>query len=303
MDVPGLKPTGIELRHFRYFVAVAEELHFGKAAARLNIVQPALTAQIKSLEKMLGVELLARSNRRVELTDAGRELLRESYVALSQFGNAIETVKDFGRGATGTLRLGYGANAALAGILPSSIRRFRSLWPSVKVTLTEMPSSEVSEALLRNEIDVGYAATTGVEPKKVASRNVGEWPWLLAVADFHHLASMRTVRVADVSGESIAVYAEPNGRSSVVGILASLPELVPGHVYRASHMTSMMTYVSSGLGVAFIPSPIVSLNFPGLVYSEIEDPIPKLQMKLVWRDGDGDRIPTVRNYLRCAERY
>ncbi|WP_341487861.1 LysR substrate-binding domain-containing protein [Pararhizobium sp. A13] len=299
MERPDHRLSGIELRHFRYFVAVAEELHFGRAAARLNIVQPALTAQIKSLERMFGVELLERSKRRVELTEAGREFLRESYAALALVGSAIDTVRDFARGATGTLRLGYGANAAIAGLISTSIRRFRSEWPSVNVTLKEMPSSEVSDALLRNEIDVGYAATTGIEPNGVTSSNVGAWPWLLAVADTHRLAGREAAAVSEVSGESLAVYAEPDGRSNIAGVMTSLPDLSPRHVYRTSHIMSLMTYVSSGLGVAFVPSPMKSLNFPGVAYIEVSDPMPQMEMRLLWRT-DGDSA-SVRNYIQCVE--
>lgn len=297
MDTQGPRHPGIELRHFRYFIAVAEELHFGRAAARLNIVQPALTAQIKSLEKMFGIELLERTKRSVQLTEAGREFLRESYAALAQVGSAIDTVKDFARGKTGTLRLGYGANAAIAGLISSSIRRFTSEWPSVNVTLKEMPSSEVSDALLRDDIDVGYAATTGKESKGVTAQKVGAWPWLLAVADNHRLAGEKTAKVAEVSMESLAVYAEPDGRSNIVGVMTSFPDLSPRHVYRTSHIMSLMTYVSSGLGVAFVPSPMQSLNFKGVVYLEVSDPMPQMEMKLLWR---ADSVSAqVRNYIAC----
>ncbi|OBZ92111.1 hypothetical protein ADU59_28625 [Pararhizobium polonicum] len=286
----------MELRHFRYFIAVAEELHFGRAAQRLNIVQPALTAQIKSLERMFGIELLERTKRRVELTEAGREFLRESYAALAQVGSAIDTVRDFARGTTGTLRLGYGANAAIVGLVSDTVRRFRSEWPGVNVTLREMPSSEVSDALLSKEIDVGYAAITGKEPKGVMSSKVGAWPWLLAVADNHRLAGQKTAKVLEASGESLAVYAEPDGRSNIAGVMTSFPELSPRHVYRTSHIMSLMTYVSSGLGVAFVPSPMQSLNFRGVVYLEVSDPMPLMEMKLLWR-ADSASAP-VRNYIQ-----
>jgi len=299
LELASQRTRGIELRHFRYFVAVAEELHFGRAAARLNIVQPALTAQIKSLERMCGVELLERTKRRVELTEAGREFLRESYAALAQVGSAIDTVRDFARGATGTLRLGYGANAAIAGLISASIRRFRSEWRSVNVTLKEMPSSEVSDALMRNEIDVGYAATMGVVADGVTSKSVGAWPWLLAVADNHRLAGAKTASVTEVAGESLAVYAEPDGRSNIAGVMTSFPDLSPRHIYRTSHIMSLMTYVSSGLGVAFVPTPMKSLNFKGVVYLEVSDPMPLMEMKLLWRT-DGASGP-VRNYIQCLE--
>ncbi|NTZ64095.1 LysR family transcriptional regulator [Agrobacterium tumefaciens] len=299
MESEVTRHPGIELRHLRYFIAVAEELHFGRAAARLNIVQPALTAQIKSLEKVFGIELLERTKRNVQLTEVGREFLRESYAALAQVGSAINTVRDFARGKTGTLRLGYGANAAIVGLISSSIRRFTSEWPNVNVTLKEMPSSEVSDALLRDDIDVGYAATTGKEPKGVTSSTVGSWPWLLAVADNHRLAETGHAKVADVSGENLAVYAEPDGRSNIAGVMSSFPDLAPQHVYRTSHIMSLMTYVSSGLGVAFVPSPMQSLNFRGVVYLEVTDPLPQMEMKLLWLSESARA--TISNYIECVK--
>jgi DNA-binding transcriptional LysR family regulator len=298
MSKSDLRASGIELRHFRYFVAVAEELHFGKAAARLNIVQPALTAQIKSLEAILGVELLERTKRKVEITEAGRQFLRESYAALAQIGNAVDTVKEFARGATGTLRLGYGANAAIAGLIPAAIRRFRTLWPFVDVTLKEMSSSEVAVALQQNEIDVGYAANTGVELDGIAARNVGRWPWLLAVADTHRMASSVEATFKDVADETLAVYAEPDGAMDVSGVMRSSPNIRPRRVHRSSHITSLMTYVSSGLGVAFVPAPIRSLSFPGIVYLPVSDPMPPMQMNLLWRETGESMV--VRNYIECV---
>jgi len=298
MDVDPLK-SGIELRHFRYFVAVAEELHFGRAAVRLNIVQPGLTAQIKSLERLLGVELLERSNRNVALTDAGREFLRESYAVLAQFGNAITTAKEFARGATGVLRIGYGANAAIAGLLPASIRRFREQWPNVTVTLSEMASSEVATALMNDEIDVGYAAKGQATSKQIASRTMGEWHWLLAVSETHQLAGTGQTSLAEIAEESLAIYAEADGRSDVSSMTTTLPGLSPRRIYRSSHIMSLMTYVSSGLGVAFVPAPIPSLSFPGVAFVAIEDPLPKLQMELLW-SVDGASAAVV-NYLDCAE--
>lgn len=299
MEPDLVRQSGIELRHFRYFVAVAEELHFGRAAARLNIVQPALSAQIKSLERLVGIQLLERTNRRVELTEAGREFLRESYMALAQVGTAIDAVKDMARGATGTLRIGYGANAAIAGLISASTRRFRSDWPRVNVTLKEMASSAVSDALLSNEIDIAYAATTDVESRGVTSINIGAWPWLLAIGDTHRLAGMGRVSAVEVAQENLAVYAEPDGRSNLVGVMTSLPGLAPPHVYRTSHIMSLMTYVSAGLGVAFVPSPVRSLNFPGIIFLEVTDPMPQMEMKLLWRTTDVN--VAVRNYIACAD--
>jgi DNA-binding transcriptional LysR family regulator len=300
LDTLSLGRAGIEVRHFRYFVALAEELHFGRAAARLNIVQPALTAQIKALERLLGVELLERSKRRVELTEAGREFQRESYAALAQIGAAVDTVTGFARGATGTLRLGFGANAAISGLLSNSVRLFKGEWPSVNVTLKEMASSRVSAALLRNEIDVGFAAATGSETAGIAFTTIGKWPWLLAVPDNHRLADAPAAAVSELSQENLAIYAEADGRSNIAGALFSVKGLSPQQVYKTSHITSLMAYVSSGLGVAFVPSPTRTLNFPGVVYVKVEDYMPDMEMRLLWRDSDGST--RLRNYLDAVQR-
>lgn len=235
----------------------------------------------------------------MQLTEAGREFLRESYTALAQVGTAINTVRDFARGKTGTLRLGYGANASITGFISASIRRFTAEWPDVNVTLREMTGSEVSGALLRHEIDVAYAATMGKEPKGVTAHLVGGWPWLLAVADIHRLAGQKSVKAAELLDESFAVYSEPDGRSNFVGVMASIPELSPGHIYRTRHILSLMTYVSSGLGVAFVPSSLESLNFKGVTYLEVTDPLPQMEMKLLWRSDT--TTATVRNYVACVQ--
>lgn len=299
-DIHQALRLGIELRHLRYFIAVAEELHFGRAARRLNIVQPALTAQIKALERLLGVDLLERTKRRVELTEPGREFLRECYSVLAQLGSAIDTVTGFARGMTGTLRLGYGANAALAGLVSSSIRLFKSQWPNVEVTLKEMPSRGVSEALRRNDIDVGFAAALGGEGEGIETKMVGKWPWMLAVADNHRLATLGSVSVGQIGSENFAVYAEADGRANIAGALASLPGLSPLHVYKTSHITSLMAYVSSGLGVAFAPSPTKLLTFPGVVFLEVTENMPDMEMLLLWRSGPVS--PSVKNYVDCMDR-
>lgn len=106
-------------------------------------------------------------------------------------------------------------------------------------------------------------------------------------------------KVADVTGENLAVYAEPDGRSNIAGVMASFPDLAPQHVYRTSHIMSLMTYVSSGLGVAFVPSPMQSLNFRGVVYLEVTDPLPQMEMKLLWRTESARA--TISNYIECVQ--
>lgn len=277
----------VELRHLRYFVAVAEELHFGRAATRLNIVQPALSAQIKALEAILDVELLQRSKRRVELTEAGREFLKESYAAIAQVETAVDNAVDIGRGSSGSVRIGYGANAAITGLISTSIRRFKTERPGVNFILKEMPSSSVQDAILTGGVDVGYAVATEIRIKGVLSKKIGEWPWMLALADDHRLANQEEVSVAQILNESFAVYAEADGISSTVGVMSSIPELMPKHVHRTSHVTGIMAYVAAGLGVSFIPTSMSVMNYPGVVFKPLAEQLPPMQMHVLWRQDIG----------------
>ena len=284
----------VELRHLRYFVAVAEELHFGRAAARLNIVQPALTAQIKALEAILGVELLARSKRHVELTEAGREFLKESHSAIAQIEAAVDTAVDIGRGAAGSIRIGYGANAAITGMISTSIRRFKAEWPGVALSLKEMPSSSVQDALIAGAMDIGYAVATDVRIKGVNSKRIGQWPWMLALADDHSLSGHDAISVAQILTESFAVYAEADGRSTTVGVMSSIPDMAPGHIHRTSHVTGLMAYVASGLGISFVPASMSIMNFPGVVFRPLAEALPPMEMYILWRS---DASPAARNYV------
>ncbi|OCJ04105.1 hypothetical protein A6U85_27440 [Agrobacterium sp. 13-626] len=300
MDVVNSRRTAIELRHFRYFTVLAEELHFSRAADRLHIVQPALTAQIKALEEILGAQLLARTKRRVELTEAGRQFLKESYLTLSQVDTAVRTTRDVARGAVGRLRIGYGANAAVAGVMQSSIRRFQAIWPDVAISLEEMASSEVIAALRLDELDVGYAAATKViEYNDIAVKRIGTWPWLLAVSGDHRFTSLQSVSVEDISAESLAVYAEAGAHLDISSVMAVVPDLVSEHVHQSSHIMSLMTYVASGLAVAFVPEPIGRLAFPGIKFVKVAGAIPPMEMNLIWPAAV--RSPIVANFLASLD--
>lgn len=286
----------IELRHIRYFVALAEELHFGRAAARLNIVQPALTAQIKALESHVGVMLFERTNRKVDLSEAGSLFLKNAYVVLNQLSEGIQVARDASRGATGILRIGYGASAAIAGIIAPSIHRFQTAWPSVRVNLTEMSSSEVAAQLLGDQLDFGYASADGrVEDEGLSSKTVGQWPWILAVSNFHQLASQSSILLAELSQERIAIYADHGRQSSISDILQKIPDVAVSSSFQSSNITSLVTYVASGLGVAFVPDPIRQLGLPGVSFLDLEDEVDDMAMALMWRTGNSR--PVVQNFL------
>lgn len=289
----------IELRHFRYFVALAEDLHFGRAASRLNIVQPALTAQIKALESLLGVSLFERTKRRVELTEAGTQFLVQAYAVFAQVSEAVQRAKDTARGVTGTLRIGYGASAAIGGVIAPAINRFQNAWPNVGITLKEMASSEVLAQLQIGDLDLGYASVQdGFEEFGLCARGVGQWPWVLAVSTSHHLSGQKAVRLNSLSTEKIAVYADHGRHLSVSNILEKIPDVAVESAFESSNITSLITYVASGLGVAFVPAPIAQLGFPGVKYLALDDIVEDMRMNLIWT-ADCSR-PVVKNFLETV---
>ncbi|MDU2611008.1 MAG: LysR family transcriptional regulator, partial [Pseudomonas aeruginosa] len=145
----------MELRHLRYFIAVAEELHFGRAAERLGISQPPLSQQIQALEEEIGARLFERTNRRVELTDAGRLFLDESRQVLAQVDKAVLLARRAHLGELGELKIGFTSSAPFTSTIPSSIHAFRKAYPDVHLDLQEMSSRQVLKALLEESLQVG----------------------------------------------------------------------------------------------------------------------------------------------------
>src|SRR5947207_8411356 len=153
----------IELRHLRYFVALAEELHFGRAAKRLGIAQPPLSIQLRRLESELGVALVERTSRRVQLTDAGRVLLEESRRILAGVGGVADAVQRAARGETGSLTVAFAASVMFLS-LPKIIRRFREQFPGVRLELRELPTGSQLVALKLGELDVGFLREPPPDP-------------------------------------------------------------------------------------------------------------------------------------------
>lgn len=198
----------MDLRHLRYFLAVAEEGHFGRAAERLHIVQPALSMQIRALEDELGTALFERSTRKVALTDAGRLLVTEARHTLEQAERAKAVVQRAARGETGVVRIGFVGNAVATGRLSDDLLAFHAAWPDVTLDLHEMAPAAQQEAILAGRLDIGYcpAFDTAFDPK-LAVRTVGSWAWDVMMSDRHALAKQRSVSVAALADEPFIFYA------------------------------------------------------------------------------------------------
>ncbi len=260
----------MELRHLRYFLAVAEAGHFGRAAHRLNIVQPALSMQIRALEEELGAALFHRTSRRVELTEAGALLRVEAERTIAQAQRARSVVERAARGEIGTVRIAFAGNAAFAGKLSADLRAFHDHHPAVELELRELSTLLQPDAILKDQFDLAYCPVhlTEFDPQLVANR-VGSWPWMIAMARDHPLAAKRSLSPAHISDEAFILYAMHDADEGQLAVLRHLLRREPRIVHRAGDTLSVLAMVAAGLGVALAPSALCEVKIKNLEYRPI----------------------------------
>jgi DNA-binding transcriptional LysR family regulator len=287
----------IALRHLKYFVALAEELHFGRAAQRLHLAQPGLSQQIKALESELGVLLLARSRRRVELTPAGRTLLEEGRRALTQVERAANLTRRVAAGEIGPLTIGSTESAAW-GLLPELIDEYRKRYGSVHLTVREMTSPMQVAALRSGEIDVGLLRPT-VDTAGLAVTVLREEKVVLLLPETHRLARRRTIPLKILAGEPMIVHSSsrPGWSDFIIGLCRSAG-FEPQISQEASNSTTAASFVAAGLGFTMVPESLKGLVRPRIVWRPIANPAPKTQIIMVYCPENAP--PTLAGLLAVA---
>jgi DNA-binding transcriptional LysR family regulator len=257
----------VELRHLRYFRAVAEELHFGRAAERLHIAQPPLSQQIRQLERELGVTLLVRSTRKVELTRAGEAYLTRALAILDAVDDATEQAQRIAEGAEGRLAVGCVGSATYS-LLPRLVRALGEALPGVDVSIRgEMLAPAQITALLAGEIDLALLRPPVEEPG-VRVETVRRDRLLVALPEGHALAAHAELCVADLRDEELVAHAG-RGRSVMNSLLAALcadAGFVPRVRHEVEETSTLVTLVAAGLGVAVVPDPTAALDIGGVCY-------------------------------------
>ncbi len=263
----------MDLRQMRYFLTVAEEGHFGRAAQRLNIVQPALSMQIKSLEEEIGGALFLRTSRKVELTEAGRLFRAEAELAVAQAERAKTVVQRSLRGETGRVRVGFAGNAVFTGKLLADMRAFSAAYPEVDLELREMAPQLQGEAIMAGKIDVGYCPEMGFDvDDQLSAERVGDWPMIIAMASDHPLASQPFLTPGMIASEPLVVYATEGAAD--VGQLAQLRQALgaePNISHRVSSTLSVLILAAAGQGLAMVPATFEQVPLPGLLYKPLRD--------------------------------
>ena len=259
------------LRRLDAFIAVAEELHFGRAADRLHIAQPALSQQIRQLEADLGLTLLERTTRRVALTPDGAAFLPHARQLLVSAQGVARAAEELRIGARGRLRLGFVDSTAFE-FVPWFLRRFRSAWPEAEVELHTMSSDEQARALVDGDIDLGVARTVPVRPA-VDSAVLGHDRFMLAVPADHAVAGQRTVSLRRLVQETFVGFS----RTSSPSLHAELRSLLGGHgvgydpAIEATEYTTIVGLVAAGEGVALVPAGVRRLQLPNVAYVKVAD--------------------------------
>ncbi|MGV8211136.1 LysR substrate-binding domain-containing protein, partial [Pseudomonas aeruginosa] len=280
----------MELRHLRYFIAVAEELHFGRAAERLGISQPPLSQQIQALEEEIGARLFERTNRRVELTDAGRLFLDESRQVLAQVDKAVLLARRAHLGELGELKIGFTSSAPFTSTIPSSIHAFRKAYPDVHLDLQEMSSRQVLKALLEESLQVGVIRPLAL-PDAVHWVELFREPLVAVLRADHPLAagSEDGLAIAALAEEPFVFFPRSYGTGLYDQVIALTRQagFSPRIAQEASEAMTIIGLVSAGLGVSILPASFRRTRVDGVVYRTLSDPEATTAVWLVRRQNEG----------------
>ena len=289
-----------DFRQLRYFVAVAEELSFTRAALRLHLSQPPLSQQIQSLEQDLGVCLLERSKRQVKLTEPGRVFLDQARQILAKADEARGQVAAAAAGYSGHLRLAYTVSVSFHPALPRTLLRYGQIAPRVGLKLVEMYTEPQFAALLADEIDAGFVRSEPVhaqDARRLRLNVIDREPLLLAMPARHPLAGRSSIRLAEVAGDSFV--SQPRDLAAALYdrlvTLANNAGFQPSIVQHAQQINGLLALVAAGLGLALVPASLRAVRLGGVCYVPLEDPDAFLLLAVACRIDD--QAPALQQFL------
>ncbi|WP_414439771.1 LysR substrate-binding domain-containing protein [Burkholderia sp. 22PA0106] len=290
----------IDLRQLRYFVVLAEELNFGRAATRLHITQPPLSQQIMQMESDLDTPLFIRGKRPLRLTQAGVEMLAGARRLLAQADTLVEHARLAGRGERGRLGITFVAGA-LPELLPECIRVYRSQHPQVRLELREGVTSRQREALLAGEMDIGFMRPGGPDHAELSSLLLYREPMMLALHEQHPLMALPRVPVAKLASEPLILFS----RKEALYFYNIVSEILLGAgveadvAQDATQLYTVVALVSSNIGVAIVPASARHMQFPHVAFRPLQMDKPAYsELELVWRTDD--RHAALTNFIDIA---
>jgi len=288
----------IELRHLRYFLVVAEELHFSRAAERLDIAQPPLSQMIRRLEYELGVALFHRTKRRVSLTDAGVVFREGAKRTLAQAEHAISSARRASKGELGRLLVGFIGSATYS-VLPSIVRRFREQYPDVDLHLQELSTMQQVRALRDGNLQVGFLRPFDPDPL-LKSKVVLREPLVVALPERHRLSRQVKIPMRTLANEPFILFPRvlaPELHDQIIS-LCQQARFSPHVVQEAMQLPTIVSLVAAGIGVAVIPASLQNLGRVGVNYRAIRGSTPKAELVVAWRAKQPSAL--LQSFLRVV---
>jgi DNA-binding transcriptional LysR family regulator len=294
-----------ELRLYRYFVTVAEERHFSRAAERLNITPPTLTHQIQALEAHLGVQLCHRRPKtRVELTEAGKRFLEQAQQVLRQVAEAESAARKAARGEVGRIEIGYMMSVSCSGLIQKCVGNFRRTHPAIDISLHRLETMPQVAAIAEGRLDIGFVRPPKQYPPELAGFIVFEQPMVVALPADHRLARRKRIKPAELADDVfVTTSLEMDiGFLKYTEAVTSIADFVPTVSKRVPDVFTVMTYISAGYGVGVIARSLGKLAIPNVVIKELDVPTPPLSpIACVYRRNES--APAANAFVKSMEQY
>jgi DNA-binding transcriptional LysR family regulator len=293
----------IDLKQLKYFLAVAEEKSFSRAALRLHISQPPLSQQIMKLESELGVRLFARTTRSFELTVAGKALMQEATELLAKMRMTIDTIRQIDRGEVGRLRIGI-VGSAMWGPIPRLLEQFQSQYPRVTWTIHELGPNDQYEALRARQIDVGFWRAPRVDDEQLRHDKLRQDLCFrenvcVAVGEQHRLAKQAHIELIELAGEPMLTLILANSTFSRYLVQCCVNAGFDPAIYQeATEPQTLLAMVGAGLGVAMMPETTSRIGWPGVVFLPIKTDPPSANLLITYPAHDD--APVVRAFLNIV---
>ncbi|NYT74590.1 LysR family transcriptional regulator [Halomonas sp. QX-2] len=286
----------LTFRQLRYFLVLSEELHFGRAAQRLHISQPPLSASLRQLEEELKVKLLLRNSKRVTLTPAGEAFQRQARRILEQLEDSQTLVQRIASSATGLVRVGFTPAMLFRG-LPELLKRLQSRYPGIEIQLIERNSADQVEAVMQEQLDIGFIHSMPL-PEGIESVILSDEPFLCCLPAHHHLAGRRELAVKELANEPIILFGRdlaPHYYDRIIGLFHHA-DVKPHICHEVSHWLTILALVANAMGVALVPQSLAKAGFSNVSFLPLTDSTTRHQSHCIWR-VDSEAHEEIRQLL------
>jgi len=279
---------------------VGEEEHFGRAAERLHVVQPALTRQVRQLEEQIGCALFERLKRGVRLTEAGKSFLEEARRLLADLGRSVDRTQLVAQGKVGRLRVGFSDTATYSGELPSILRNFRARWPDVRLELFPSSSVIAGEQLRRQEVDVAFVYMAPTDLHELKTHTISVERWMLALPQAHPLVKSKRVKLVELKREPFVWFPRPVAPPLYDRVLAACHAagLTLNIVQEVNNPTTILSLVAGGIGVSFTIASAEKMKPDSVVLRKVDDLRVTAELSAIWR-GD-NKVPALQKFIEIV---